>query len=233
MNINSNSELRNYNLCIHTDKEVGYCNAVIKAIIFLNEENKIDIYKIFDSLFKKVVIDENAFNYSFSKKIELQNKTFHLFMVALLVFEHFKLSNIKIKDSYLQKIVKNYIESINNFIDHLDGQQWLSIENIFKLKILQERDYMEKEIEYIYNLTSPNFKFLAFLLKINKQRNKNKKIIQFISDYFEKYKKYWDRDKFENWCIIWNYLNRKDKLMYCISQFPEWKQNEYKKMYNL
>jgi len=220
----------NYGLLIHTNKEVEYCNAIIDTILYLYTENKINIYNIFRKWNKKIFIDKEDFGYSYSNQINLKNKAFHLFVVELLVFESLKLQEKVIDEIYLKSLINTYIDWINDFSYHLDAMENFSINNIFKLNILKE--YLQGEINYIYNLKNPEFKFLATLVRFDKNGN-NDSIVKFMEDYFDKYSVYWDFHKTENWIEIWHILGNIEKINQCLPRLPEWKQREYKKLYKL
>lgn len=220
----------NHNLCMCSEKEVEYCNAVIQSIIFLNNEAQVDINKTLNQWLKDVLISKDTFNYSASLRIQTQDKALHLFMVVFCVLESIQKNNSStIKVQFINEIINAYLDYLNDFSYYSNNQIWLSVENIFKWKIME--DFIDVQLQKEYNSTTPNFKLLAHLLSLSKK--KNKQIKEFIYSYFKKYHLYWDMHKIEDWLFIWQKLQDREKLELCISKFPDCRQRELAKFYQL
>ena len=212
----------NYELVVYTNKECKYVDAIIAAIIYLFEQNQINIYKLFKKWNKSFNINQETFSYSYSSNIELKNKVFNVFVVELLVFEILINNKYKIKYTYLKDLIETYIKWINMFYNHLDIMENYSIYNIFKLKIL--KSYVKNEISYLCELSEPNFTFIAMLISLSNDNNSEYKLL--IDEYFNKYNEYWDNYKIKEWLNIWVLLKNIGKINQCLDKFPKWEKEE-------
>ena len=216
-----------YDFCFYSKQEEDYCNTVINAVSFLVLENKLNIYKFFNSLLSSVYVDKEDFDYCYSKLLNNKIKTLHIFIVAFFVFQIMKIKKFNIDEQYIYKLIKKYFFYLHNFIAHLDKQEWLSLSNILSLEIVISSPYIDEEIDYLYMHNNLNFEFLSFLLskKINYKNYPD--IYNFINNYFHRYNTYWDSYKIERWLKIWTWLKNMDNTNICLNRLPEWKQSEY------
>lgn len=216
-----------HNLCFFTKHENDYCNAVIDTLLYLLFENNLDIYKFLKKMFSYIHIDMDDFEYSYSNLLDKKDKIIHLHMVALFTLECMKRKGLKLNQRYVNKIIKEYFNFLNNFLSHFENQEWHSLSNIVNLKIVNDSKYLDDEIEYIYNNDNPNFEVLAFLLSKRKNFKQNTKIYGFIDEFFQKYNQFWDNYKYENWLKIWVWLRNDQNIKNCLSKFSKSKQDEY------
>lgn len=222
-----------HNLCFFTKHENDYCNAVIDSLLYLLFENNLDIYKLLKKMYFYVHIDMDAFEYNYSNLLSKKDKIIHLYIVTLFTLECMKNKGLNLNQRYVNKIIKEYFEFLNNFLPHFENQEWHSLSNIVNLKIVKDSGYIDNEIEYIYNNDNPNFEVLAFLLSKRKNFKQNTKIYGFIDDFFQKYNRYWDIYKYENWLKIWIWLDNERNIKTCLSILPKSKQEEYCNLYNI
>ena len=221
-----------YNLCFHSKHENDYCNAAISALLFLTQEKKINIYNFFNSLFKMVNVDKEDFNYSYSKLLDNKNKTLHIYIVALFVLQFLKSKRVNIKEKYVTQLIKKYFLYLHNFTTHFDQQEWFSLSNLLNLEIINKNEYINYEIDYLYNSDNPNFEILSFLLSKKMNYPHYPKVYNFINSYFHKYNAYWDIHKIDKWLKIWTWLKNLDNINICLAKLPKWKQDEYYKSVN-
>lgn len=220
----------NYNLCMHSEKETEYCNAVLQSLIYLNNEGKIDINKIFNKWMLHILIPKDIFNYSLSLRIHTQNKVFHLFTVIFNIFEYLqKVNSSTVKSDVINETALSYMGYLNDFSYYTNNQIWFSVQNVFKLKVMKK--FIDSQIIKEYNSASPNFQLMAYLLSVSKKKNKNVK--EFICSYFDKYFEYWNIHKIEKWLSVCKYLGDNERLKLCISKFHPCRREALAKFYEL
>lgn len=222
-----------HNLSFFSSHENDYCNTVISALLYLTVENKFNIYKFLKKLFSYISVDIEDFEFSYSNLLDKKDKTLHLFIVALFTLECLKAKKIAINEKYMNNLVYQYFQYINNFYHHFDQQEWLSLSNILNLKTVKKCSYIGEEIEQLYNSANPNFEILAFLLSKRSKNRDYQLIFSFIENYFNKYHQYWEIHEFEKWFKIWYWLENQTNIKVCILKMSEWKQKEYIKTYDL
>lgn len=222
-----------HDLSFFSKHENDYCNTVISALLYLTMENKFDIYKFLKKLFSYIFVDIEDFEFTYSNLLDKKDKTLHLFIVALFTLECLKTKKIAINEKYMNNLVHQYFHYINYFYHHFDQQEWLSLSNILNLKTVKKCNYIDEEIEQLYNYANPNFEILAFLLGKRPKNRYYQLIFSFIENYFNKYHQYWDIHEFEKWFKIWYWLENQTNIKVCILKMPEWKQKEYIKTYDL
>ena len=222
-----------HNLSFFSKHENDYCNTVISALFYLTTENEFDIYKFLKKLFSYISVDIEDFEFSYSNLLDKKDKALHLFTVALFTLECLKTKKRAIKEKYMNTLIHQYFHYINNFYHHFCKQEWFSLSNILNLKTVKKSNYIDEEIEQLYNSANPNFEVLAFLLSKRPNNREHQLIFSFIENYFNKYHQYWDTHEFEKWLKIWSWLDNQANIKVCILKMPKWKRQEYIETYNL
>ena len=218
---------KSHNLCFFTKHEDDYCNAVIDALLYLLNENNLNIYNLLKKMFAYVYIDREDFEYRYSNLLNKKDKIIHLYTLTLFLFENMKIKGLKLNQKFVNKVIKGYFEFINDFLSPFGNQEWHSLSNVMNLEIVKNSKYISMEIEHVFMNSDPNFEILAFLLSSQSNFTRYAQIYNFIDNFFQKYKLVWSNNKFENWLKIWVWLHNDQNIKICLSKFSKLKQDEY------
>jgi len=146
----------------------------------------------------------------------------------------------KIDEKSINKYFDQFIEYINLHTWYADDSLKKTIDAIFKLDIMINNNIIFKEIEILINMPIPPFSLLAILVSKVPESEKAKQAKSFIENYYNKYNNYWKQSSisyklklYEEWLNIAIYIKNKDIAIECLNNLPNYKKEEYERIYNI